>query len=279
MYALLALASGVLFGVWKFGLGRYRGTVNPYSVVLVSAAAAAVVYFSVGVNGNELTIDSADVGPGLLGGALNLTGNIFIVFAFQRGKMGVVAGIALAEALVPLVYSLIIGEPLTALAGVGIAVVLVGLLAFYAPQMRSKTGERGSALAIVLALIAALAWGFGIIVIDMGTRVSTTGTMLVSQVPQIAFTLFMVAVVKRSWGGLTLPAVSVLATAGVALGLGNIMFFTAANEGDIGIVTVLGSVSPIVVALMAFAFLSERMRRAEVIAMCIVLVGTSMIVF
>ena len=278
MYVLLALTSGLLFGVWKFGLGRFRGVVSPYSIVLVSAAAAAIVYLVFGGLTSQFVIDSADLLPSLLGGVLNLIGNLLIVEAFARGKLAVVTGVALTAVLVPLAYSFMIGESMATIAAVGIVFLLAGLLLFYLPDIRKRTETKNAKAAIALALIAALAWGLAIIVIDIGSRVSLPATMLISQLPQVAFTLMMIALVKRSWGGLNRSAVVGLAAAGVALGLANYCFFTAANEGDIGIVTVLSSLSTIVVALLAWIVLSERLSRSEVLALIVVLAGTTMIV-
>jgi uncharacterized membrane protein len=71
---------------------------------------------------------------------------------------------------------------------------------------------------------------------------------------------------------------AVLGGSGVALALGNMAFFTAANEGDIGLVSVLGALSPLVTALLAAILLKERLSRTDRIAFAIVLVGTVMIV-
>ncbi len=44
VYIILALSSAILFGLWKFGIGQFRGRISTYSVVLVSASSAAIVY-------------------------------------------------------------------------------------------------------------------------------------------------------------------------------------------------------------------------------------------
>jgi uncharacterized membrane protein len=85
--------------------------------------------------------------------------------------------------------------------------------------------------------------------------------------------------VARSLGGLTPRAALSIAVAGVALALGQVAFFTAANEGNIGVVSVLGSLSPMVVALLALVVLKERMTRSEGVALAIVLVGTCLVAY
>ena len=279
MYLLTALLSALLLGIWSFGIGQWRGKVAVFSVILVSASSAAVVYVVIGWLSHDLVFDPRDASRGVLGGIVNVTGTVLVLLAFERGKMGVVAGVASASVLVPLAFSFIGGEQVSPVQAIGIGVIFIGLLVFYVPSMRSKSDAPTSPLPIVFAGLAALAWGLGVVIIDIGSRVSVTGTMVASQVPQMAFTLVMVFIVARSLGGLTQRAVLSIAAAGVALALGQIAFFTAANEGNIGVVAVLGSLTPLVVALLALGVLKEQMSRSERVALVIVLVGTCLVVY
>ena len=279
MYLLTALLSALLLGIWSFGIGQWRGKVAVFSVILVSASSAAVVYVVIGLLSHDLVFDPRDASRGVLGGIVNVTGTVLVLLAFERGKMGVVAGVASASVLVPLAFSFIGGEQVSPIQAIGIGVIFIGLLVFYVPSMRSKSDAPASPLPIVFAGLAALAWGLGVVIIDIGSRVSVTGTMVASQVPQMAFTLVMVFIVARSLGGLNQRAVLSIAAAGVALALGQITFFTAANEGNIGVVAVLGSLTPLVVALLALAVLKEQMSRSERVALVIVLVGTCLVVY
>lgn len=279
MYLLTALLSALLLGIWSFGIGQWRGKVAVFSVILVSASSAAVVYVVIGLLSHDLVFDPRDASRGVLGGIVNVTGTVLVLLAFERGKMGVVAGVASASVLVPLAFSFIGGEQVSPIQAIGIGVIFIGLLVFYVPSMRSKSDAPTSPLPIVFAGLAALAWGLGVVIIDIGSRVSVTGTMVASQLPQMAFTLVMVFIVARSLGGLNQRAVLSIAAAGVALALGQIAFFTAANEGNIGVVAVLGSLTPLVVALLALAVLKEQMSRSERVALVIVLVGTCLVVY
>jgi len=279
-YLLLAMSSAVLFGVWKFGLSIYRGKVSVYAVILLSAAAAGVVYVVIGALTNELVFTSVDIRKGLVGGALNFIGTLLVLQAFARGKVGVVVGVAALYVVVPLAYSLYLGEPASWRGAVGVALLLIGLGTFYLPQVRGSgpaDGPRPSSH-IPLALGAALFWGLAIVVIDVGSLVSVTGTLALSQVPQVLMAALVLLVAsKQSMAGVSGRAIAVLAGSGVALALGNMMFFTAANEGDIGVVAVLGSLSPMVTALLAALILRERLARADYVAFAIVLAGSALI--
>lgn len=281
LYILLAIASAMLYGGWKFGMGLYRDRVNANGIVLVSAVSAAVVYLILGGLGHSLTFDRHDVLPGLLGGTFNTIGTLLLVKAFERGKMAVVSGVASTYAIVPLIYSLAVGESLSATAGLGILLSFAGLMLFLFTRSSGAqtpgSNRGGSAVAIGLACISALFWGLAILVLDVGSRVSLTGTLLVSLVPEVLVTA-VALLLLRSLGGLNRPAVGGLAIAGVGLALGELTFYAASNEGDIGVVSVIGALSPIVTALLALGFLKERLTRGEVLALVIVLTGTCFVV-
>ena len=283
-YLSLALASAALLGIWKFGLGIYRGKVTVWSVILVSASAAAVMYVALGALTRDLAFAPDEVAEGLLGGALNLTGTYLLLKAYQHGKLGVATGVAATNVLVPLGYSIYSGEGFTALDVMGIGLIFAGLGTFYISHMRTRESEsaeqsRDANLVIILALASALFWGTAIVVLDVGTRVSVTGTLAMSQVPQITASLVMVLIaVERNLSGVTSRAIGVLLASGVALALGNIAFFTAANEGNIGIVSILASLSPMVTALLAVAFFKERLTRVELLALVIVVAGACLVV-
>ena len=119
MYVLLAVSSALLFGVWKFGIGQFRGRISVYSVVLVSASSAAVIYLILGLSSHDFIIDARDASRGLIGGAFNLTGTFLVLKAYERGKLDVVAGVASASVLVPLAYSFVAGEQVSLLAEAG----------------------------------------------------------------------------------------------------------------------------------------------------------------
>lgn len=278
LYLLLAITSAVLFGVWQFAIGQFRGRVPREMVVLTCSAAAGVTYLVLGLASGEFLLDSLDISRGLVGGLLNLGGTLLILKAYEQGKIGVVTGVGATYALVPLAYSFFLGESIGGVGAVGLVFVLLGLLIFYVPAVTQKVpGESQSASAILIALVAALCWGLAVIVLDLGTRVSVTGTMFISQIPQVLVTLVLAAAVKKVWGHIDRRSMIVIVGAGFAVALAQISFFTAANEGDIGVVSVLSSLSPLVTTLLAVILLREWMRRREVVALVVVVAGTCLI--
>lgn len=273
----LAIVSAVLYGVWKFGIGQYRGRISPYAIVLVTTSVGTVVYLISSWRTDAMTFSPKDVLPGTVAGICALTATVLMLKAFQRGKLGVVAGIGATSGLVPLAYSILIGEALTPADAIGIVVIAIGIAVFFLPAMRRTPGEARSVAAIVLSLAAALFWGLTIVLEDRGSRVSIPITVLISLVPQILFSAVMLAFVERSLGGLTRPSLLRLAGAGAALALGNVVFFNAASIGNVGVVSVLTGLAPLVVAVLALVFLRERMTRSELMAMGITILGAGLL--
>jgi drug/metabolite transporter (DMT)-like permease len=273
----LAIASAILFGVWKFGIGQYRGRVSPYAIVLVTATVGIAFYLVSAWRTDAMMFAPKDVLPGTVAGICALIASVVMLKAFQRGKLGVVAGIGATSGLVPLAYSLLIGEELSPSDVVGIVVIALGITVFFLPAMRRQPGETSSVEAIVLALVASLFWGLAIVLEDRGSRVSIPITVLISLVPQILFSAVMLIFVSKSFGGLTRPSLIRLAGAGAALAMGNVLFFTAANLGNVGVVSVLTGLAPLVVAVLALMFLRERMARSELVAMGITIAGAGLL--
>jgi drug/metabolite transporter (DMT)-like permease len=274
MYSLLAIISAILWGIWAFGIGQTGRGVSRWMVILISEAVAGLIYVVFGSLTGDLVFDREDILPGVIGGLLNLAGNILILQAYARGKLGVAAGVRPSYVLVPLAYSIAIGEALKFSVALGVVTILVGLVMFGLASPRFGPSGGVDLTQVLLAVGAALAYGVGIVVMDIGSRTSVYGTLAMSMVPMLLLTA-VIAAATKSFGQVNARTFWILAGSGVALGGGAVLFYTAADLGDLGLVSVLGSLSPIVTALLAFAFLRERLSRLEIGAMAVVLVGVA----
>lgn len=277
MVALLALSTALLWGCWRFGINLYSRRMPSRTVVLVSNAAATTIYIAFGLLRGDLVYDLRDVLPGLMGGLLNLGGTLLVLRAVTSGKMGTVSGISTLYVLIPVMFSFFLGEALALSSLIGIAIMLTGLVVFAVSRAEPSTGTGTQRSVILMALGAALLWGLAVIVLDVGSRANLYGTLSMAQGVQIVV-LLIIAALTRTPMELQPRAVTPLLASGAALALGSIAFYTAADEGDIGVVSVLAGLSPIVTALLAWALLKERMRKPEVAALVVVLIGTGMVV-
>ena len=64
----LAIVSAVLYGVWKFGIGQYRGRISPYAIVLVTTSVGTVIYLISSWRTDAMTFSPKDVLPGTVAG-------------------------------------------------------------------------------------------------------------------------------------------------------------------------------------------------------------------
>ena len=191
--------------------------------------------------------------------------------------MGTVSGISTLYVLIPVMFSFFLGEALALSSLIGIAIMLTGLVVFAVSRAVPSKGTGTKRSVILMALGAALLWVIAVIVLDVGSRAKLYGTLSMAQGVQIVV-LLIIAALTRTPMELQPRAVTPLLASGAALALGSIAFYTAADEGDIGVVSVLAGLSPIVTALLAWALLKERMRKPEVAALVVVLIGTGMVV-
>jgi drug/metabolite transporter (DMT)-like permease len=277
MYVLLALVSCVLFGIGKFGIGRYRGRISAHGIVLVSATASAMTYVLFGVLTHELAFSPIDLIPALVGGACNVTGNLAFIKAAQRGKMGVVAGVGTAACVVPLMYSVLIGESLVPRAWLGLGVMAMGLLLLYLPDMLRDGQESNATPVFLLSLVSAVCWGVAIVVLDLGTHISFMGTLALSTLPQIAVAIVIGCLAGGFLGDIPKVSLVPVVGVGVAYALASIAFYAASNIGDIGVTSMVRALNPLVVAILAAFFLRERMNRSEVAGLGVVLGGACLI--
>jgi drug/metabolite transporter (DMT)-like permease len=193
--------------------------------------------------------------------------------------MGVVTGIGSTSCLVPLLYSIAIGEHLSTRDLLGFSLFFVGLMLFFTPNDQPGHGQKISTAAVSYSFLAALFYGIGIIVLDYGTHESLTGTLLMSMLPQMLLAGVGLERRKSHWNGLSFKSFSILILSGSALAIASMAFYAAANDGDIniGVASVIRSLNPIVIAFLARLILHEKMTQAEVFALGIVLLGTTFV--
>ena len=282
-FLVLAFSSTVLLGAWKLGLGIYRDRLTVWAVLLVTGGAALATYALRGTATGNLEIDSEVMSSGIIAGVLNLTANYLLLQAYQRGKVAVASGVASAESLVPVLYAVLTGVAVTVSTALGVVLVLAGLAGFYVFHATtagspSKAGSNGGSTSVLLAAGAALCWGTATLVLALGARTSITGAEFVQQGTQFLVVVIVVlANPRRQLAGLSWRPGAVVAAAGLALGLGNVAFYAAAEMGSLALAAVLVAMSPLVTAVLAWFLLKEKLARAEVLALLVMVLGVSLI--
>lgn len=279
MTAFFALATSLLWGLADFGGGLLTRRTPALTVVIVSQAIAAAVLGAVVV----ATGAWSEAGPRLwFAFAAGLAGPVALLSFYKAlalGPMGVVSPLATLSVAVPIGVGLFLGERPGLLQVAGIAVAVTGVALAGGPQLRGAPVQRRT---ILLTLVAAL--GFGT-VFALITEASTTVTglflaLFVQRVTSVAVGGAALLMTTR-WTSAALPgsgfpwaSLPALAFVGLADVAANGTYAVAARHGPVTVAAVLASLYPVVTALAARGFLSERLRPVQAAGAGLALLGT-----
>ncbi|PAZ13088.1 hypothetical protein CLM62_26710 [Streptomyces sp. SA15] len=279
MTAFFALATSLLWGLADFGGGLLTRRTPALTVVVVSQTIATAVLGVIVV----ATGAWSEAGPRLwFAVAAGLAGPVAMICFYKAlalGPMGVVSPLATLSVAVPVGVGLFLGERPGLVQVAGIAVAVAGVVLAGGPQLRGAPVQRR---AIVLTLVSAV--GFGA-VFALIAEASTTVTglflaLFVQRVTNVAVGGAALYVsVKRGAdalpsGGFPWASLPALAFVGLADVAANGTYAIAAQHGPVTVAAVLASLYPVVTALAARGFLSERLRAIQAAGAGLALMGT-----
>ncbi|MEU0030151.1 DMT family transporter [Streptomyces sp. NPDC006335] len=279
MTALFALATSLLWGLADFGGGVLTRRLPALTVVVVSQAIAAGVLGAIVV----ATGGWSEAGPRLwFAFAAGLAGPVALICFYKAlalGPMGVVSPLGTLSVAVPVGVGLVLGERPGLVQAAGIAVAVVGVILAGGPQLRGAPVQRQ---AIVLTLIAALGFG-AVFALIAEASTTVTGLFLALFVQRLVSVVVggaaLFGSVRRGTPalptpGFPWPSLPALAFVGLADVAANGTYAVAAQHGPVTVAAVLASLYPVVTALAARGFLSERLRTLQAAGAGLALVGT-----
>ncbi|MFF4130062.1 EamA family transporter [Streptomyces mirabilis] len=279
MTALFALATSLLWGLADFGGGLLTRRTPALTVVVVSQSIAAAVLGAIVV----VTGGWSAAGPQLwFAFAAGLVGPVALLSFYKAlalGPMGVVSPLGSLAVAVPITVGLFLGERPGLTQVAGIAVAVVGVVLAGGPQVRGAPVQRQ---AVLLTLIAALGFGTVFVLIAEASS-SVTGLFLalfVQRLTNVATggAALLVSVRRGAaalpGGGFPWRSLPALAFVGLADVAANGTYSVAAQHGPVTVAAVLASLYPVVTALAARGFLSERLRGIQAAGAGLALVGT-----
>lgn len=274
MAAALALLSSLLWGTADFFGGLYTRRLAAVTVVLVSQAIAlAVILPTVWLLGS-FDDPSGYFWWGVAAGLVGPIGLISFYIALSIGTMGVVSPIAATGIVVPVVWGLVGGERPSLLQYAGILVGFAGVVLASGPDVpHDDHGARQAHVkSIVLALVAALGFGFAFVCLDGGGHYSVGMTLLVQRSTSVLLLVVPVIVVTRL-AGLRWRDLPGLAGVGVGDAAANGAFAWSSTLGLLSITSVLGSLYPVATLMLARTVLGERLARLQAYGVMLALVG------
>jgi len=186
--------------------------------------------------------------------------------------MGVVSPISALSAVIPLTVALVTGEVLTTTQGIGVVVALAGAFCASGPEL----SQGFSAKPLFLALGAAAGFGTAMTFMAMGSQSSALMTMVMMRATTFVVTVAL-AIRYRTIGNFEKSEIPILVFIGISDFLANLLLGVATNFGLVSLVMVLGSIYPIVTALLAFKILHERLHRVQYVGVVLAVAGVALI--
>jgi drug/metabolite transporter (DMT)-like permease len=277
----LALGSSACYGVSNFlgpQLARRHAIV---SVLVLSQVAALAVCAAYVIGAGGVGLPSADVGLALLAGVGNAFGLIGFYKAAELGPLSVVAPIGATGAIVPVVWGLTTGDALKATQAVGIVLALGG--AALAARRPSRPGAGPAHTIAYPDLRACALWAaasavaFGVFLTAL-PKASAHGRAWALFDARLALVGLLIL-----WAGRRLPAIrfrrgsAMLAVPGLLLVTGTLLYTIATDRGELSLVSVLGSLFPVVTVGLGVALLGERLSRVQLAGVASALTGVVLI--
>jgi drug/metabolite transporter (DMT)-like permease len=272
---LLALASSLMWGVGDFlagELSRRRAAIAVAGAVqVVGLAFMLAVSILSGAWMQGISVGSY-AGWAVLASFSGLGGLIAFYTALGSGQMGIVSPIAALGVLVPLAVGLVQGEQPAPWQMIGILLAVVGVVLASGPELSGGAGARP----VGLAVLAALLFGLFFVFAAQGSESSPVLTMTVQRITSSILVLSAAAVV-RSVGGLQREDAGRLVVVGVLDVGANLAFSFATTLGMLAVVSVLGSVYPVVTVLLAWLVLGERLKPVQYVGAAVTITAVAMI--
>jgi drug/metabolite transporter (DMT)-like permease len=272
---LLSLAASSCWGVADF-LGGLQSKRVPVAVVLCVVEGAGLAGVLV------IILATGEPFPGARAAILSVVagiGGVIALGCFYRalaiGTMSIVAPISATGVTLPVVVGIATGDRLATIVAVGLAVTFVGVL--LASREQHDDVERAAAgkLSVALAFVAAVGFGSYFVMSDAAADDSVLWLLLLSRIVPVP------ALALLAWSrGMRPPTRRIAGTLVVAgtLDCGATALYAVANtKGALSIVSVVGSLYPVMTLILARAVLGERIRRVQQVGVVAALAGVAMI--
>jgi drug/metabolite transporter (DMT)-like permease len=271
----LALAASLCWGVGDF-IGGSKSRVLPVLVVLVCSQLVGLVWIgAVALIAEDPVPGTREIVLAALSAVAGTAGLVCFFRAIAIGKMSLVVPIAATAAVVPVIVGIATGDRPGPLQLAGMVVALGG--AVMASREPGEEGERGSlAAGVLLAALSALFIGFFFLAIDGASDGGAVWASLVNRITSVTLLLLAAAVVRPKLATAR-PHLPALALAGTLDVSANLLFAAATTEGLISLVSVAGSLYPVITVLLARLLLKERVHRVQEVGVVAALGGIVLI--
>ena len=286
IWILLALSAAVLYGISQ-AIGKLAiDSLTAPSMVAVNFLVSMPIYilflFCFLLSLGSFRIGSEYIIFGLVAALLGRAGYYTYLEALERGPVMIVGSITAAyPAIIAVLAITLLGESWTSVQAAGVSLVIVSMIGLSFSHGSSKGSTGFTRLSLILSIVTLILWGVWGIFVKLALRelpiVFYLG--LYSLVlPPLFYTYIRYKRIPRKqilpkW---SLPVI--IAVIAVLIGQLALLADTAAvSIGEAAVVFPLIASYPIVMILLAFAFLKERLSRRDISLVFAVIIGIILI--
>lgn len=272
MGAALALLSSLSWGVADFFGGKTSRVLHPFAVFGWSQVFGIVFMGVVVLATGAWRADPAYWPWSIAGAVCGTLGMTLFYAAMSSGKLGIVSPIVSLAVIVPLVIGILRGEVPSGLQLLGIISAVGGIVLASGPELTGAASPKP----VLFAAAAAFLLGFMFITLAEGSRIDPVMSTFGIRVASTTIVL-VVALFARSTGGISRVTLAPLITIGVLDVAANVLFGYASTMGMLSVLSVLGSLYPIVTVLLAWWLLHERLRVVQYFGIAFAFLGVALI--
>jgi len=285
-WLLLALGAVLLYGVSQVATKQSLGTIPAsgfISLSIVVATPICLVCLSPYIaNGELFEVDPAVMVIALAAASFGQLGYYFYLEAAERGSISIVGSVTAAYPIMVIVVAIVfLSEAPTILQLAGVLLVTSSMIVLSYMHGKGLDSTTYFGKWFSMAIISVIFYGLWAIFTKLALG-DMPALMFVGiygfVIPPTVLGYFWYKGVRLKKA---LPTWSVPFIIGIiASEIGNLGFFCevyAADQGPASIVFPLVAANPVVVVLLAYAFLKERLTRKEVIIVALVIAGIVMV--
>ena len=278
MFAIaLALGATLSWGVSDFLGGLMARRIAVLAVIVVSQCAGITVIAIAVAAAGEPAPEAAFVPYAAAAGLAGVCGLTAFYAGLAAGKMSVVAPISSMAVLVPVVVGVATGDRPSALQAIGVALGISGILLASRESADQAHGDTRMAAGVGLALLSGLAFGCFFVGMDVAADYDPLWANLVNRGTSLSLGVLAVLAFRPSFRGVDRGVLPTLVALGVLEMSANVGFAFAATKGLLSLTSVVASLYPVVVVLLAWLVLHERLHRFQKVGVACALLGVALI--
>jgi drug/metabolite transporter (DMT)-like permease len=272
---VLALTASLVWGIADFGGGIGARRVHVVWALVVSQIAGLTLMGVLALATLPHPPAGRELAWGVFGGFAGALGLGAFYRALAVGTMGIVGPISATGSILPIAYGLVRGEHPSVLQGVGIVVAVGGVVAASLEPLPEGVGRR-LATGVGLSLLAALGFGSAILGLNRVSQAGVVWGTLTLRLTVVPIVCLAALLIRPSLSRLR-PTLPILVMAGVCDTGANLLYGASARHGLISVVSVLGSLYPIVLVVLARFVLAERISHPQLAGVAVTLAGVALI--